>query len=171
MKTSGNLASEITMVNKNKDESRDVNAAANAGVLHGGGGGSEQDVSWEKPSWTQNAGLKQTGKGREISGCSTVSNESSVVQSSPVPSFRFVLRWMLLFSPFVLLQRKSGISVERRSKLLCVANCCFIIADIIFFWLPTTVTRWRTTETWQGPSHSQVSAVFFVCWLLSFRSD
>ena len=63
MKTSGNLASEITHVNKNKDESRDINSAANAGVLQGGGGGAEKDLSWEKPAWTQNAGLKTTAKG------------------------------------------------------------------------------------------------------------
>eukprot|EP00797_Seminavis_robusta_P016493 Sro2460_g328270.2 (96) ;mRNA; r:10941-11543 len=58
----GNLAAEITHVNKNKDASRDINAAANSEVLHSGGGGDDKDVSWEKPSWTKDAGLKNTGK-------------------------------------------------------------------------------------------------------------
>ena len=65
MKTSGNLAAEITHVNKNKDESRDINSAANAEKLSGAGGGAEKDVSWEKPAWTQNAGLKSTAKGED----------------------------------------------------------------------------------------------------------
>ena len=63
MKTGGNLAGEITHINKNKDESRDINSAANSGNLHGGSAGDDKDLSWEKPAWTQNAGLKSTAKG------------------------------------------------------------------------------------------------------------
>ena len=66
MKGTGNLASEITHVNKNKDAARDLNAVGNTGVLSGAGGAADKDVSWEKPSWTQNAGLKSTAKGRRI---------------------------------------------------------------------------------------------------------
>ena len=62
----GNLAGEITHINKNKDESRDINAAGNASDLHGGSGGDEKDLSWEKPAWTQDAGLKTTKKGRSF---------------------------------------------------------------------------------------------------------
>ena len=63
MKTGGNLAAEITHINKHKDESRDINSAANASDLHSGGGSVQKDLAWEKPAWTKDAGLNQTGKG------------------------------------------------------------------------------------------------------------
>jgi hypothetical protein len=65
MKGSGNLAHEITHINKNKDESRDINSAAQATRLQGAGDGGDKDLSWEKPDWTKDAGLKTTGKGKE----------------------------------------------------------------------------------------------------------
>lgn len=63
MKTQGNLAAEITHINKHKDETRDINSAANAEVLKESGGGTDKDLSWEKPEWTQDPGLKNTNKG------------------------------------------------------------------------------------------------------------
>merc|ERR1712232_728748 len=68
MKTSGNLAKEITHVNANKDASRDVNSTANTEILHQAGGAGEKDVSWEKPSWTKGAGLKSAqGTEKDVS--------------------------------------------------------------------------------------------------------
>jgi len=49
MKTAGNLAGEITMINKNKDESRDISADA-ANVALKGATGTDKDLSWEKVS-------------------------------------------------------------------------------------------------------------------------
>lgn len=62
MKTGGNLAAEITHINKHKDESRDINSAADPGGLQHGSGGGDKDLAWEKPAWTKDAGLNQTGK-------------------------------------------------------------------------------------------------------------
>ena len=49
MKTQGNLAGEITHINKNKDETRDINSEANV-PLKGAAGGDGKDLSWEKVS-------------------------------------------------------------------------------------------------------------------------
>jgi len=61
----GNLAKEITLVNANKDESRDTNSKANADILKAKTEVSEKDVSWEKPSWAKDTGLKSKGNSNE----------------------------------------------------------------------------------------------------------
>jgi hypothetical protein len=66
MKAQGNLAGEITMINKNKDESRDINPVAKDAKLAGAAADGDKDLSWEKPAWTQNAGLKSTTKGEKM---------------------------------------------------------------------------------------------------------
>lgn len=66
MKTKGNLAGEITNINANKDERRDLNSAATPDVLAPKSGEVEKNLDWEKPAWTQDAGLKSTAKGEKL---------------------------------------------------------------------------------------------------------
>lgn len=63
---SGNLAKEITHINANKDTSRDTNSTANADILTNKAEAGGKDISWEKPAWAQNAGLKSTKKGEKL---------------------------------------------------------------------------------------------------------
>ena len=65
IKQGGTLAHEITHINKNKDESRDINPVAKAAQLQEAGDSGGKDLSWEKPDWTKDAGLKSTAKGTE----------------------------------------------------------------------------------------------------------
>jgi len=66
VKTGGNLSKEITHINANKDTSRDINSAANSDMLQKKGESGGNDISWEKPSWASNAGLKSTKKGQKM---------------------------------------------------------------------------------------------------------
>ena len=98
MKTGGNLAGEITHINKNKDESRDISSAANSVQLAGAAADNNKDTSWEKPAWTQNAGLKSTakGKGGILRECSFSLEQLRSLGNFPFPisnaSFCFIFR-------------------------------------------------------------------------------
>lgn len=61
----GNLAAEITHINKEKDAARD-SLGVDKGILHGGGGGTEKNLDWEKPEWTKGVNMKATGKGDKL---------------------------------------------------------------------------------------------------------
>ena len=66
MKTEGNLAREITHINKEKDPSRDLNSAATAEQLKEAAAAGDKNLAWEKPDWTKDAGLKHTKKGEKL---------------------------------------------------------------------------------------------------------
>jgi len=102
VKSGQSLASEITHVNKDKDEARDTNFDANPVFLKSTDKGSEartkgdlatpitnisevaegdDKLAWKKPDWaTKGPGLHQTGKGGQSDLQTPITNISEVVE-------------------------------------------------------------------------------------------
>lgn len=53
-------------INKQKDETRDINPVATNAQLNQSDAHSDKNLAWEKPDWTKSAGLKTTKKGEKL---------------------------------------------------------------------------------------------------------